>query len=80
MRVRRLAAEVFRRFAKRRPREVLQALVGGPGHLWHTLFGWEGDPHFDPFHIASYVLIGGGFSGLAADPHGRSVTPGAVAP
>lgn len=31
------------------------------GHLWHTLFGWKGDPHLDSFHIASYVLIGGGF-------------------
>ncbi len=31
------------------------------GHLWHTLFGWEGDPHLDPFHIVSYALIGGGF-------------------
>ena len=20
------------------------------GHLWHTLFGWQGDPHLDPFH------------------------------
>lgn len=36
------------------------------GHLWHTLFGWEGDPHFDLFHMASYVLIGGGFWLLAA--------------
>ena len=36
------------------------------GHLWHTLLGWQGDPHFDPFHIASYVLIGGGFWLLAA--------------
>lgn len=36
------------------------------GHLWHTLLGWEGDPHFDPFHILSYVLIGGGFWLLSA--------------
>lgn len=36
------------------------------GHLWHTLLGWTGDPHFDPFHVASYVLIGGGFWILAA--------------
>jgi len=31
------------------------------GHLWHTLFGWQGNPHLDPFHIVSYLLIGGGF-------------------
>ena len=36
------------------------------GHLWHTLFGWGGDPHFDPFHIVSYLLIGGGFWLLSA--------------
>jgi len=36
------------------------------GHLWHTLFGWSGDPHSDPFHLLSYVLIGGGFWILAA--------------
>jgi protein-S-isoprenylcysteine O-methyltransferase Ste14 len=36
------------------------------GHLWHTLLGWDGDPHFDPFHIVSYLLIGGGFWILAA--------------
>jgi len=36
------------------------------GHLWHTLFGWKGDPHFDPFHILSYLLIGGGFWLLSA--------------
>lgn len=31
------------------------------GHLWHTIMGFEGDPHFDPMHIASFVFIGGGF-------------------
>jgi protein-S-isoprenylcysteine O-methyltransferase Ste14/biotin carboxyl carrier protein len=34
--------------------------------LWHTLLGWEGDPHLDPFHMASYLLIGGGSWLLAA--------------
>jgi protein-S-isoprenylcysteine O-methyltransferase Ste14 len=36
------------------------------GHLWHTIFGWKGDPHLDPFHLASFALIGGGFWLLAA--------------
>lgn len=36
------------------------------GHLWHTLFGLKGDAHFDVFHIASYVFIGGGFWILSA--------------
>lgn len=27
------------------------------GHLLHTLLGFKGDPHFDPFHIASNILI-----------------------
>ena len=31
------------------------------GHLWNDLIGCKGDPHFSPFHLASYVFIGGGF-------------------
>ena len=31
------------------------------GHLFEDFFGWGGDPHFGPFHIASYILIGYGF-------------------
>ena len=31
------------------------------GHLWNTLIGWKGDPHFDPLHILSNILIFGGF-------------------
>lgn len=31
------------------------------GHLWHTLLGEKGDPHFSALHIASYVFIGLGF-------------------
>lgn len=31
------------------------------GHLLHTLFGFEGNAHFDPLHIASNVLIFLGF-------------------
>ena len=36
------------------------------GHLWHTLLGWKGNPHFDPFHLLSYVFIFGGFWVLAS--------------
>src|SRR5215469_2301646 len=31
------------------------------GHLWFTLFGLKGDPHFGVLHIASDLLIFGGF-------------------
>jgi len=31
------------------------------GHLLEDFFGWGGDPHFGPFHIVSYILIGYGF-------------------
>jgi protein-S-isoprenylcysteine O-methyltransferase Ste14 len=36
------------------------------GHLWHTLLGWQGNPHFDPLHILSNVLIAGGFIVLSS--------------
>ena len=36
------------------------------GHLWNTLLGWDVNPHFDPLHILSNVLIFGGFILLAA--------------
>jgi protein-S-isoprenylcysteine O-methyltransferase Ste14 len=36
------------------------------GHLWADLVGWNGDPHVSPFHIASWILIGGGFWLIAA--------------
>lgn len=32
-----------------------------PGHLPEMLFGWKANPHFGPFHLISFVLIGGGF-------------------
>ena len=36
------------------------------GHLWEIVLGWKGDPHFNPLHIASDLLIIGGFLLLAA--------------
>src|SRR6266498_4859562 len=36
------------------------------GHLWETVLGWQGDPHLNPLHLLSNVLIGGGFILLAA--------------
>jgi protein-S-isoprenylcysteine O-methyltransferase Ste14 len=36
------------------------------GHLWSTIFGFTDDPHFGPLHIASDVLIFGGFVLLSA--------------
>ena len=36
------------------------------GHVWNDLIGWGGDPHLSPFHLASYVFIGGGFWLVAA--------------
>ena len=31
------------------------------GHLWATLLGFEGNPHLNPIHILSYLLIVAGF-------------------
>ena len=36
------------------------------GHLWATLFGLKGDPHFDAFHVLSMVFIFAGFILLSA--------------
>lgn len=36
------------------------------GHLLEMLLGWKVSPHFGPFHILSYALIGAGFILIAA--------------
>src|SRR5512138_1282526 len=36
------------------------------GHLLEMVFGWRANPHFGPFHILSFVFIGGGFWLLSA--------------
>lgn len=36
------------------------------GHLLEMMFGWRLNPHFGPFHIVSFILIGGGFVLISA--------------
>jgi protein-S-isoprenylcysteine O-methyltransferase Ste14 len=36
------------------------------GHLWYSLLGFKGNPHFNPIHIASNLFILGGFLLLSA--------------
>ncbi len=36
------------------------------GHLLEMMFGWKTNPHFGPFHVLSFILIGGGFILIAA--------------
>jgi protein-S-isoprenylcysteine O-methyltransferase Ste14 len=36
------------------------------GHLWEVILCFEGDPHLNPIHILSLVVIGGGFILLSA--------------
>jgi protein-S-isoprenylcysteine O-methyltransferase Ste14 len=36
------------------------------GHLLEMLFGLKTNPHFGPFHLLSFALIGGGFVLIAA--------------
>ena len=55
------------------------------GHLWSTLFGLKGDPHFGVLHLLSGAVIAGGFILLAsawpvlyaAQTEGRLATTGA---
>lgn len=39
----------------------LDLLTHDSGHLWSTLLGEKGDPHFGVLHIASYILLASGF-------------------
>ncbi len=39
----------------------LDILSHNSGHLWSTLLGEKGDPHFSVLHVASYVFLGYGF-------------------
>ncbi|HSG90931.1 MAG TPA: isoprenylcysteine carboxylmethyltransferase family protein, partial [Pseudomonadales bacterium] len=36
-------------------------LTHDAGHLLEMMFGWEAQPHFGPFHLLSFLFIGGGF-------------------
>lgn len=47
----------------------LDLLSHNAGHLWSTLLGEKGDPHFGILHIASYVFLGYGFYLLSTSWH-----------
>lgn len=44
----------------------LDLLAHNSGHLWETLLGWQGDPHLNPLHILSNLVIAAGFILLSA--------------
>ena len=50
--------------AKRYP--GIDLLGHNSGHLWETVLGNKGDPHFSVLHILSYVAIFAGFGLLSA--------------
>lgn len=31
------------------------------GHIWYSILGFKGDPHFNPIHILSNIFLVGGF-------------------
>ena len=39
----------------------LDLMTHNSGHLWSTLFGLQGDPHYGFMHLVSFALLGGGF-------------------
>ena len=41
-------------------------LTHDAGHIWYSLLGFTGDPHLNPIHIASNLLIVAGFFLLAS--------------
>lgn len=65
----------------------LDLMSHNSGHLWSTLLGGKGDPHFAPLHIASYIFLGFGFYLLSsawnvlyhAQRHHRLATTGPYA-
>lgn len=65
----------------------LDLLSHNAGHLWSTLLGEKGDPHFGLLHIASFIFLGYGFYLLSsawnvlyhAQRHGRLATAGPYA-
>lgn len=44
-------------------------LAHDSGHLPEMIFGWRGNPHFGPFHLLSFALIGAGFWLIAVAWH-----------
>ena len=44
----------------------LDLLAHDTGHLWSTLLGENGNPHFSALHLASYAFLGFGFDLLSS--------------